>query len=500
MNKSSSNQYSNSNSIFSEIDKKLDALPIPERVTVKKLRHLCDIDSIQRNEEEIQKFMDKHGVRILGTDASNPIFSFDELDLPNDGSEIFYSLCYQVPTIVQAVSFPNILNGRDMIGVAKTGSGKTITYLIPAILHCKKQVAPRGPFALILVPTRELAKQVYCELFRLQSYFQFNAACLYGGENNRREQIEECNRQPHIVVACLGRLIDFMVNNIIDISYVSYLVLDEADKMLEMGFEDKIGKIFKLVQPRKQVLMWSATWPREVRELAKDYLKNALHIVIGASELTINENIQQKFELVEDCDKMNKIVEHCKRIWTSRKKKKTCKILIFAMKIETVDEIADRLSDEFDIKIDGMHSKLSQDERLLMIEHFKACNKCILVASDLGSRGLDIDNIHYVINYDMPPQIEDYIHRIGRTARVHKKGNSLSFLTEENQLITRKLLKLLNRVKQEAPDWLRDMADMVQKGAYREERGKHQRFRSVENFGDTPNENNNQNNDFDILY
>ncbi|KAF7633844.1 hypothetical protein Mgra_00006702 [Meloidogyne graminicola] len=341
---------------------------------------------------------------------------------------------YHRPTTIQNISWPVALSGRDMISIAKTGSGKTLGFILPAIVHTINQI-PRhpneGPIALVIVPTRELAVQVeevareYCQMMGLK------INCCYGGAA-RHGQASELRRGVDVCIATPGRLIDFLDSGITNMCRCSFLVLDEADRMLDMGFEPQIRKIVGQIRPDRQTLMFSATWPKEVRALASDFQTNPVHLHVGSLELAANHNIQQHVE------------------------KKT-KTLIFVETKRKADELTRYMRND-GLPALCIHGDKKQREREWVLA-VKASRTPILIATDVAARGLDVDDIKFVINYDYPNNSEDYVHRIGRTGRGDRLGTAITFFTPNNAPKARDLIKVLEEAKQDIPAKLSELAD-----------------------------------------
>lgn len=386
----------------------------------RRLNVKCLTKSLSRPEEDVQQYLDINKIKIIGVNPPNPIFEFDEAPFPNSIQTVLNSKHWETPTLIQSVSIPIILGGRDMIGIAKTGSGKTAAYILPSLYHITNQHGNNGPHVLIICPTRELALQIGDEVRAFSTHFQLNMAILFGGENNRNRQINEMRNSPSIIIATPGRLLDFIHQNIIDLSMVSYLVIDEADRLLEFGFEKQLRALVRCVQPLRQTLMWSATWPKSIRDLSAEFLTDAIKVVIGSSEITVNSDVTQQFVQVDKFDKITKLTEILTDISNQFN---VFKILIFVQKKTDADNLADILSKHFSCKVLVSHGDKAMMHRQQVIDRFKQESNVIVIGTDVLSRGLDVLDVTHVINFDLPRMIEDYVHRIGRTARAEKKRN-----------------------------------------------------------------------------
>lgn len=347
------------------------------------------------------------------------------------------------------------MRGMNMVGIGQTGSGKTLAFLLPALTHIQKMRDARrthgrertadGPDALILTPTRELALQIQevAQLYRKTT--RIGNVCCIGGESRMR-QLRAYDYRPQLMIATPGRLKDFLEAGDMTIRNVDYVVLDEADRMLDMGFEPQIRAILKETKPEKQVLMFSATWPDEVKELAEDFLGEYTFMNIGSTELSANKNITQQIIVIEAKQKHKRLTEKLEEL-------QDMKILIFAEKKVTVDWLERNLR-RSGVSAMGIHGDKSQMQRSNVIRAFKRGTCNIMIATDVAARGLDISGVEYVINYDFPKDIENYIHRIGRTGRSDNKGTSVTFLSEEDANSSRKLISILKESEQTVPEEL----------------------------------------------
>ncbi|CAL8106988.1 unnamed protein product [Calicophoron daubneyi] len=428
---------------------------------------------LDRSRRYIESFRSKEKVTVLGHNVPRPIFKFREAGFPSYVLDVIKRNQWESPTPIQAQSWPVALSGRDLVGIAQTGSGKTASFLLPGIVHAKAQPSLKrdeGPIVLILVPTRELAQQVEKVAKDFCTACGFRCASLYGG-TSRGGQIEELSRSPEVVIATPGRLLDFLDSKDTNMKRCTYLVLDEADRMLDMGFEPSIRKIVTQVRPDRQTLMWSATWPREVKALAEDFLYDYIQINVGSTKLSANHNIRQCVEIVRDSEKFRRLVTLLRSFGNSR-------VLIFTeTKKRTDDLCADLREKGFDAS--AMHGDKQQKERDRVLEQFRAGRLSILVATDVASRGLDIDDIRYIVNYDYPSQTEDYIHRIGRTGRIDKKGTAYTFFNaNQPQRLARELLDVLREAQQDVPDELIDIANGTAGRKQREQDSRSSRSRS----------------------
>merc|ERR1712106_403286 len=375
----------------------------------------------------------------------DPIQNFADVELPEYILSEIKNQKYEKPTPIQGQGWPIALTGRDLVSVAKTGSGKTLGYILPAIIHINNQPTLErgdGPIALVLAPTREPAQQILTVAQEFGRASKIKSTCVYGGAP-KYPQLADLQRGAEIVIATPGRLLDFLEAGKLNLRRCTYLVLDEADRMLDMGFEPQIRKIIEQVRPDRQTLMWSATWPKEVRKLAEDFLRDYVQLTVGSLNLTANHNILQIVDVCTENDKDQKLVQ----LLTEMSQTKLQKTMIF---IETKRKVNDTTST---LRRNGwpakcIHGDKSQQERDWALKEFRTGRTPILVATDVAARGLDVDDVKFVINYDYPNSSEDYVHRIGRTGRADNKGTSYTFFTAKNGKQARDLIEVLKEANQ----------------------------------------------------
>ncbi|KAL3629200.1 hypothetical protein CASFOL_026422 [Castilleja foliolosa] len=358
---------------------------------------------------------------------------------------------FSAPTPIQAQSWPIAIQGRDIVAIAKTGSGKTLGYLIPGFLHLKqKRNNPKlGPTVLVLSPTRELATQIQAEAAKFGRSSNISCTCLYGGAP-KGPQLRDVDRGVDVVVATPGRLNDILEMRRISLHQVSYLVLDEADRMLDMGFEPQIRKIVKGVPSLRQTLMYTATWPKEVRRIAADLLVNPVQVNIGnVNELVANKAITQYIEVLPPMDKRRRLEQ------ILRSQEPGSKVIIFCSTKKMCDQLARHLTRPFGAA--AIHGDKSQGDRDYVLNQFRSGRSPVLVATDVAARGLDIKDIRVVVNFDFPNGVEDYVHRIGRTGRAGATGVAYTFLSDQDAKHASDLVKLLEGANQRVPSEVRAM-------------------------------------------
>ncbi|CAD8062381.1 unnamed protein product [Paramecium primaurelia] len=394
---------------------------------------------------EIQDFVNSN--KIVGN-INNIATNFDFL--PAEYQSILISKNITSPTPIQQAIIPLILEGRDVIAIAETGSGKTLAYALPGIIHSQAQPKVLGPRILVLAPTRELAQQI-------QSQYELftRTCCVYGGvyKNLQFSEImgikESRNKinLPSVIIGTPGRLLDFMKDGL-PLNSITQVVLDEADRMLDMGFEEQIQTVLQGIREDRQTLFFSATWPNEVQRLANSLcIKDPILLQIGEQGLSVNKNIQQEIIIVYE-NKFEQFVELTERL-------KGQKLLIFCQKKIDTQKLEYRLS-QHGLKARYLHGNLKQIERDYIMEDFKTGTINCLITTNLASRGLDVSDVDVVINYDFPDKIEDYIHRIGRTGRAGKKGLAISFLEPcfINNRLKNDLVQVLQQSNQVIPQEL----------------------------------------------
>ncbi|KAL8471307.1 hypothetical protein ACS0TY_028192 [Phlomoides rotata] len=399
-----------------------------------------------------ESYRRRHEISVTGDNVPPPFSSFEATGFSPDILREVQHAGFSAPTPIQAQSWPIAIKGRDIVAIAKTGSGKTLGYLLPGFIHLKeRRNNPKlGPTVLVLSPTRELATQIQDEAVKFGRSSRISCTCLYGGAP-KGPQLRDVDRGVDVVVATPGRLNDILEMRRISLQQVSYLVLDEADRMLDMGFEPQIRKIVKAVPTRRQTLMYTATWPKEVRRIAADLLVNPVQVNIGnVDELVANKAITQYVEVLSPMDKRKRLEQ------ILRSQEPGSKIIIFCSTKKMCDQLAGYLSRQFGAA--AIHGDKSQGERDHVLNQFRSGRSPVLVATDVAARGLDIKDIRIVVNYDFPTGVEDYVHRIGRTGRAGATGVAYTFFCDQDSKHASDLIKLLEGANQRVPNEIRDMA------------------------------------------
>uniref|UniRef100_A0A8C0IYP1 RNA helicase n=1 Tax=Chelonoidis abingdonii TaxID=106734 RepID=A0A8C0IYP1_CHEAB len=389
---------------------------------------------------EVEELRRKKEITVRGTDACpKPVFAFHHANFPQYVMDVLIDQNFTEPTPIQCQGFPLALSGRDMVGIAQTGSGKTLAVRLETVFST--QLILDGfvfsPQCLVLAPTRELAQQVqqvaddYGKCSRLKSTAYM--------EEHQRSPDRDLERVM-ICIATPGRLIDFLEAGKTNLRRCTYLVLDEADRMLDMGFEPQIRKIVDQIRPDRQTLMWSATWPKEVRQLAEDFLRDYVQINV--------------VDVCMESEKDHKLIQLMEEIMAEKENK----TIIFVETKRRCDDLTRRM------RRDGwpamcIHGDKSQPERDWVLNEFRSGKAPILIATDVASRGLDVEDVKFVINYDYPNSSEDYVHRIGRTARSTNKGTAYTFFTPGNLKQARELIKVLEEANQAINPKLMQLVD-----------------------------------------
>ncbi|KAI5119786.1 hypothetical protein M0805_006584 [Coniferiporia weirii] len=415
---------------------------------------------------EVSAFLSKHAISVhLGSSAGlggsipdnlKPLLSFSALfsRIPTSLRSALSS--FSEPTPIQACTWPAILEGRDIVGIAETGSGKTLAFGIPAVSNIINPAQEAGPpfsaksnkkfkskparaqiSVLALAPTRELALQTHDTFTSLGAPFGLKSVALYGGVDKgpqRRALIED---GAAMVVGTPGRILDLLDEGACDLSGVTYLVLDEADRMLDKGFENDIRRIIGHTAPsvQRQTLMFSATWPDAVRRLASSFQRDPIRVTVGSDDLTANSRVSQVVEVFDDQrEKDSRLSSHLRTLKARKGGKQAIdesRILIFVLYKKEAARVEQHLHRQ-GYSVGTIHGDLSQSARISALDDFKTGKTQLLVATDVAARGLDIPNVGTVINYSFPLTTEDYIHRIGRTGRGGHSGNSITFFTGDN--------------------------------------------------------------------
>ncbi|TZE80923.1 DEAD/DEAH box helicase [Calorimonas adulescens] len=353
---------------------------------------------------------------------------FKELGLKEKVLKAIDDMGFEEPSKIQAEAIPVILDGFDVIGQAQTGTGKTLAFGAPIIDRFTG--SDNEIYSVILAPTRELAIQVNDELARIAKYTDIKLLPVYGGTPVDR-QIKALKKGIDVIVGTPGRVLDLLRRNIISLKGVCYLVVDEADEMLDMGFIDDIEEIIRQCNDDRQTMMFSATMPDAIRRLTKKYMKpEARFISIVKNTMTVSTVDQYYYEIKHE----NRFESLCRILDVDE----PSSAIIFCKTKKGVDELTEALQ-ERGYNVEGMHGDMNQSQRLNTLKKFRGGNLDFLVATDVAARGIDVENVTHVINYDMPQDVESYVHRVGRTARVNRKGTAYTLVTAREYMALKQI-------------------------------------------------------------
>lgn len=394
----------------------------------------ADLENIPQS--QVDQFLAEHFINITDPTSQSllrPILDFAYLPISDPAQRSPFK-DFKSPTPIQAAAWPFLLAGRDVIGVAETGSGKTMAFAVPCIKHISSQTLKfKGAKAVVVSPTRELAMQSYEQINKLASLSGMQAACVYGGVP--KDEQRKALRTADIVVATPGRLNDLINEGSADLSKVTYVVLDEADRMLDKGFEEEIRKIINTTRPlgQRQTLMFTATWPESVRALASTFMTSPIKISIGdnpTGDLRANTRIVQKVEVVDPRGKEFRLLQILKQYQSGIQKDD--RIIVFCLYKKEATRVEGFLRSK-GIRVAGIHGDLGQEQRTKSLDAFRKGTTPVLVATDVAARGLDIPAVKLVLNCTFPLTVEDYVHRIGRTGRAGKEGLAITLFTEHDK-------------------------------------------------------------------
>ncbi|ERN15557.1 DEAD-box ATP-dependent RNA helicase 5 [Amborella trichopoda] len=401
---------------------------------------------------------------------------FEEAKLPDTVMECCKG--FSKPSPIQSHSWPFLLDGRDFIGIAATGSGKTLAFGVPALMHIlqkenRKHSKRSLPLCLVLSPTRELAQQIADVLSDAGKPCDIKCVCLYGG-TSKGPQISSLKSGVEIVIGTPGRLKDLMEAGLCCLEEVSFVVLDEADRMLDMGFEPEVRSILSQTCRSRQTVMFSATWPLAVHQLAQEFMDpSPVKVVVGSEDLAANHDVMQIVEVLDERSRDTRLISLLDKYHQSQRNK----VLVFVLYKKEAVRVETMLQRR-GWKVVSVHGDKAQQDRTKSLSLFKEGKCPLMIATDVASRGLDIPSVEVVINYSFPLTTEDYVHRIGRTGRAGKKGVAHTFFTQENKGLAGELVNVLREAGQVVPEALLKFGTHVKKkesklyGAHFKEIGK----------------------------
>ncbi|KAJ5827418.1 Helicase C-terminal [Penicillium robsamsonii] len=416
----------------------------------------------EMTEEEIANLrLELDGIKVRGVNVPTPVQKWSQCGLGVQTLDVVHKLGWENLTSIQAQAIPTIMSGRDVIGVAKTGSGKTGAFLVPMFRHIKDQrplASMEGPIAMILSPTRELATQIHKDCKPFLKALGLRAVCAYGGAPIK-DQIAELKRGAEIIVCTAGRLIDLLAANqgrVLNLRRVTYVVLDEGDRMFDMGFGPQVVKIMESIRPDRQTVLFSATFPKSMEALARKTLNQPVEITVGGRSVVAPE-ITQIVEVRNNDQKFFRLLELLGNLYEDDANE-DYRTLIFVDRQEAADDLLKQLMYK-GYPCMSIHGGKDQIDRDSTIQEFKAGIFPILVATSVAARGLDVKQLKLVVNYDAPNHLEDYVHRAGRTGRAGNTGTAVTFVTEEQDRYALDIAKALKQSGQEVPEPLQKLVD-----------------------------------------
>ena len=408
-------------------------------------------------EQEVSEYRKTLGIRVSGLDVPRPIKQFSDCGFSSILMNAISKQGYQNPTTIQCQAIPIILSGRDIIGIAKTGSGKTAAFMLPMIVHIMDQPElnkEEGPIGIICAPTRELAHQIFLEAKKFAKPHGIRVSAVYGGMS-KLEQFKELKAGCEIVVATPGRLIDLLKMKALTMIKATYLVLDEADRMFDLGFEPQIRSIVGQIRPDRQTLLFSATMPQRVERLAREILSDPIRVTVGEVGRA-NEDITQVVKVLSsETEKLPWLLEKLPEMIDEGD------VLVFSSKKASVDELESQLSTR-GFKVAALHGDKDQASRMEILQKFKSGVFHVLIATDVAARGLDIKSLKSVVNFDVARDMDMHVHRIGRTGRAgDKDGVAYTLITQKEARFAGELVNSLIAAGQNVPPELTDLAMKV---------------------------------------
>lgn len=363
--------------------------------------------------------------------------SFKDLKLNNFLQRALDDMGYTTPTTIQEKGYSVMMSGRDVVGIAQTGTGKTLAYLLPSLMQWKFN-KDKTPQILVIVPTRELVLQVVEEVKQLTKYMSVDVIGVYGGTNiNTQKQLVKNGMD--VLVATPGRLLDLALTSVLNLKSIKKLVIDEVDEMLNLGFRPQLGRVLDLMAVKRQNLMFSATLTEEVEVFINLHFNNPIKIEAAPTGTPLDSIEQSAFEVPNFNTKVNLLKLMLQTNEDMRK------VLVFVSTINLADQLFDLMNEDFENEVGIIHSKKSQLSRFEAVKLFKDGKHRLLIASDLVARGIDIAEVSHVINFDTPAISENYMHRIGRTGRADKKGQAITFITPQDAEAIEQIETLMNR-------------------------------------------------------
>ncbi|KAI4301520.1 hypothetical protein L6164_034791 [Bauhinia variegata] len=416
------------------------------------------------SDQDVADYRKSLAIRVSGFDVPKPVKTFEDCGFSPQLMNSIKKQGYEKPTSIQCQALPVVSSGRDIIGIAKTGSGKTAAFVLPMIVHIMDQPElekEEGPIGVICAPTRELAHQIYLESKKFAKAYGIRVSAVYGGMS-KLDQFKELKAGCEIVVATPGRLIDMLKMKALSMTRATYLVLDEADRMFDLGFEPQVQSIVGQIRPDRQTLLFSATMPRKVEKLAREILTDPVRVTVGEVGMA-NEDITQVVHVIpSDAEKLPWLLEKLPGMIDEGD------VLVFASKKAAVDEIESQLVQR-GFKVAALHGDKDQASRMEILQKFKSGVYHVLVATDVAARGLDIKSIKSVVNFDIAKDMDMHVHRIGRTGRAgDKDGVAYTLITQKEARFAGELVNSLIAAGQNVSMELMDLA--MKDGRFRSKR------------------------------
>ncbi|GAB7359208.1 hypothetical protein MBLNU230_g5867t1 [Neophaeotheca triangularis] len=427
------------------------------------IKHWSEKKLSDMRERDWRIFKEDYSIQTKGGAIPNPMRTWDESGLPQPLLDVVDSVGYTEPSPIQRASIPIALQSRDLIGVAVTGSGKTAAFLLPLLCyimdmpHLDNYTKNDGPYAIILAPTRELALQIKAETDKFATPLGFRSVCMIGG-HSMEIQSNELSRGAEIVIATPGRLCDALEQRWLVLNQCCYVIMDEADRMIDMGFEEPVQKILQALPRYRQTMMYTATMSTAVERIARNYLRRPAQINIGNQGEAV-ETVEQRVEMIQGEDKRKKRLQE---ILQSRQFEPP--VIVFVNVKANVESVGNHVR-KMGFDVVTMSGSKSQDQREAALSGLRSGKAQVLVATDVAGRGLDVSDVSLVVNFNMPEKIDTYTHRIGRTGRAGKTGVAITFLGSEDADVMYDLKQMMSKSKISAvPDALRRHEAAQQKG------------------------------------
>ncbi|EAY21198.1 DEAD/DEAH box helicase family protein [Trichomonas vaginalis G3] len=438
-----------------KLESKIEIKQEEQRLPIRKNIYIPSSEISSKSQTDIEDLRKRLGnIVVHGLNVLCPIVNWTDCGLPAPLMSHLRLRGFKQPTSIQCQAIPCILSGRDIIGCAVTGSGKTLAFIIPCLLHVLAQ-PPTGQYeaaAVILSPTRELAYQTHIECQKIFSLMDKKSACLVGG-NDIENQLRAIKNGSNVIIATPGRFIDLLSSSAFNIKKVSYLVIDEADRMFDLGFEPQVIRIAERMRKDRQTLMFSATFPHTVERIARKLLQNSIEIVVGLRNV-VTPNINQSILVTNEDNKFNSLLKILGDYTTQGQ------ALVFTNTQDRAEDLFGKLN-KSGYSVGLLHGSMDSPDRNSILHDFREGRFSVLVLTSVGARGIDIASIICVINYDAPDHEADYVHRVGRTGRAGKKGYAFTFVTDKDKTAAAGIKNAMKKSGCEIPKDLEDLCQGV---------------------------------------